>query len=289
MVAPHRKQAIVTLTTSKRLVTGRESRVRVASGLHGHRIGDDAVRSFTAELIGTFVLVLAIISTAIGATLAEPVAGAPFNSLAIPIAGGFALVVVVASFGHISGAHVNPAVTIGLALNRKFPARSVALYMIAQFAGSILAALSAWLLFGSKARSLAGLGATVPAAGVGIGRVFAAEAIVTFLLLLVVLAVATDARVPQGVAAVAIGFALATAIFISGPITGAGVNPARALGPMIVAGKFTDWWIYLIAPIFGGVCAATIYLRVLNGDSTVRCRLRNPAAEIQELPVVRSR
>ncbi len=161
--------------------------------------------------------------------------------------------------------------------------------MIAQFAGSILAALFAWLLFGSKARSLAGLGATVPAAGVGIGRVFAAEAIVTFLLLLVVLAVATDARVPQGVAAVAIGFALATAIFISGPITGAGVNPARALGPMIVAGKFTDWWIYLIAPIFGGVCAATIYLRVLNGDSTVRCRLRNPAAEIQELPVVRSR
>ncbi len=279
----------MTLTTSKRLSTRPENRIRAASGLHGHRIGDHVVRSFAAELIGTFVLVLAIISTAIAATLAEPVAGASFNSLAVPIAGGFALVVVVAGFGHISGAHVNPAVTIGLALNRRFPGRLVATYLSAQFAGSVLAALTAWLLFGSKGRVVAGLGATVPAAGVGMGRVFAAEGIVTFILVLVVLAVATDGRVPQGVAAVAIGFALATAIFISGPITGAGVNPARAFGPMIVAGKFTDWWIYLIAPIAGGACAATVYLGVLVGDATVKCQLRNPASEIQDPPVVRSR
>ena len=114
--------------------------------------------------------------------------------------------------------------TISLALNRRFPGRLAAAYLSAQFAGSVLAALTAWLLFGSKGRSVAGLGATVPAAGVGTGRVFAAEGIVTFILVLVVLAVATDGRVPQGVAAVAIGFALATAIFISSPITGAGVN-----------------------------------------------------------------
>jgi hypothetical protein len=89
------KAGDVTLTTSKRLPTRPESRIRVVSGLHGHGIGVDVPRSFTAELIGTFVRVLAIISTAIAAALAEPVAGASFNSLAVPIADGFALVVAV--------------------------------------------------------------------------------------------------------------------------------------------------------------------------------------------------
>ena len=136
---------------------------------------------------------------------------------------------------------------------------------------------------------MASLGATVPAAGVDIGRVFAAEGIVTFILVFVVLAVATDGRVPQGVAALAIGFTLATAIFISGPITGAGVNPARALGPMIVAGKFTDWLVYLIVPIAGGACAATVYVGVLIGDATVKRQLSNPSSEFQEAPGLRSR
>ena len=259
----------MTMTTSIRPPTRPRSDIRAASGLHGHNIGEETARAFTAELIGTFVLVFAIISTAIAATLSEPVAGASFDSLAVPIAGGFALVAVVASLGHISGAHVNPAVTIGLALNRRFPGRLVPAYLAAQFVGAILAALAAWLLFGGKARSVAKLGATIPASGVSIGRVFAAEGIVTFVLVLVVLAVATDRRVPQGVAAVAIGFALATAIFISGPITGAGVNPARALGPMIVAGTLTDWWVYLMAPLVGGAIAATVYLVVLHDDSPV--------------------
>ena len=207
----------------------------MASGLHGHRLESSPGRAVAVECIGTFVLVLAIISTAIAAQLSEAIAGAPYDSLAVPLAGGFALVVVVASFGHLSGAHLNPAVTVGLALNRRFPRRHVPAYVTAQLAGAIVAALAAWVLFGSKARSVASLGATLPAAGVGIGRVFAAEGTVTFVLVLVVLAVATDHRVPQGVAAVAIGFALAAAIFISGPISGAAVNPVRALGPMIVA------------------------------------------------------
>jgi glycerol uptake facilitator-like aquaporin len=88
------------------------------------------------------------------------------------------------------------------------------------------------------ARSIARLGATVPAAGVSAGRVLAAEAVVTFVLVLVVVAVATDSRVPRGIAAIAIGAALAAAIMISGPVSGAGVNPARAIGPMILAGQF---------------------------------------------------
>ena len=218
---------------------------------------------------------LSIVSTAIAAVLSEPVAGAPFDSLAVALAGGFALAVVVASVGHISGAHVNPAVTIGLALNRRFPVKAVPAYLVAQFSGAILAAFAAWAFFGEKGRSIAKLGATAPSHGLSPGRVFSAEAVVTFVLVLVVFAVATDERVPQGVAAMTIGFALASAIFISGPLTGAGVNPARALGPMIVAGEFTDWWVYLTAPLVGGAIAAAVFRSVLDDGQTLRNEIRS--------------
>ena len=256
-------------STSTRRLTKSAGSAAVTTGLHGHPIGADTVRAGAAELIGTFVLVLTIICTAIAANLSEPVAGVPYNSLAVPLAGGLALVAVVASLGHLSGAHVNPAVTVGLALNRRFPWTLVPVYVAAQFAGGVVAALVAWTFYGNRARSVTALAATVPAGGVGSGRVFVAEAIVTFVLVSVVLAVAADRRLPQGAAAMSIGFVLATAIFISGPITGAGVNPARALGPMIVD-KFTDWWVYLIAPLIGGAVAATTYHRLLNRTHPIR-------------------
>ena len=95
----------------------------------------------------------------------------------------------------------------------------------------------------------------------------AAEAVVTFVLVLVVVSVATDSRVPRGIAAVAIGAALAVAIVIAGPVSGAGVNPARAIGPMILAGQFTDWWAYLAAPLVGGVVAVALYDRFLRAGT----------------------
>jgi aquaporin Z/aquaporin NIP len=269
---------MTTTTASRHLSTSADPRSD-AVGLHGHGIGPHKVQAAAAELVGTFVLVLTIVSTAIAATLSRPVAGSPYDSLSVPLAGGFALVAIVASIGHLSGAHVNPAVTVGLALSRRFPWRHVPFYLGAQFAGGIVAAFAAWVLYGSRARSDAGLAATVPAAGIGGGRVFAAEAIVTFVLVGVVVAVATDSRVPQGVAAISVGFALAMAIFISGPISGAGVNPARALGPMIVAGKFTDWWAYLSAPLAGGAVAATFWALV-NGTRDVS-RGHHPDAGLQ--------
>lgn len=182
----------MTTTTSNGRPDEAGKRVQAcASGLHGHRLEDSAVRADAAEFLGTFVLVLAIISTAIAAELSEAIAGSPYDSLAVPLAGGFTLVVVVASLGHLSGAHLNPAVTVGLVLNRRFPMKRVPGYLVAQLPGAILAALAAWLLFGSKARSVASLGAILPAAGVGIGRVFSAEGTVTFVFVLVVLAVGT--------------------------------------------------------------------------------------------------
>ena len=236
--------------------------------LHGHQLERNLARAVTAEAAGTFVLVLAITSAAVAASLSRPVAGPPYGSLAVPVAGGLALAVAVASLGHISGAHLNPAVTLGLAVNRRFPWAYVPGYVVAQFAGAIAAAAVTWGLYGDQARSIARLAAPVPAAGVSAGRVLAAEAVVTFVLVLVVVAVATDSRVPRGIAAVAIGAALGVAIVISGPVSGAGVNPARAIGPMILAGQFADWWAYLVAPVAGGVVAVALYDRFLRAAST---------------------
>ena len=136
-------------------------------GLHGHLLGADVARASVAEAIGTFFLVLAITSTAIAATLDKPASGAAFSSLAVPIAGGLMLAAAAAGLGPVSGAHVNPAVTIALAVNRRFPWRYVPAYAVAQFSGAISAALVAWALYGNKARTVASLGATYPASGVG--------------------------------------------------------------------------------------------------------------------------
>jgi MIP family channel proteins len=237
-------------------------------GLHGHPLAANMARVALAEAVGTFMLVLTIVSTAIGATLSKPVAGAPYGSLAVPLAGGIVLAIAVASLGHVSGAHLNPAVTIGLAVNRRFPWRFVPAYVAAQFAGAVAAALVAWGFYGNQARSVANLGATYPATGVSVGSAFAVEAVVTFMLVLVVISVATDSRAQTGAAAMAIGAALAAAILISGPISGAGVNPARAIGPMIAAGNLTDWWLYLVAPLVGGIAATTVYDRFLRAGRT---------------------
>ena len=216
-----------------------------------------------AEALGTFILVLAIISVAIAAGLRRPVAGLPYSSETVAVAGGFALIVIVASIGKRSGAHVNPAVTVALAVDQKFPWSRVPAYVIAQFAGSIAAALVAWAVFGSKARSQANLGATAPAGGASALQVFVVEAFVTFVLMFAVISVASGTPASTAVTAIAIGLSLSVAILISGPISGAGVNPARALGPMIIAGQFTDWWAYLIAPVVGAVAAATAHTRLL--------------------------
>ncbi len=101
-----------------------------------------------------------------------------------------------------------------------------------------------------------------------LARAVTAEAAGTFVLVLVVVAVATDSRVPRGIAAMAIGAALAVAIVIAGPVSGAGVNPARAIGPMILAGQFSDWWAYLAAPLAGGAIAVALYDRFLRAGTT---------------------
>ncbi len=233
-------------------------------GLYGSQIdASHLVGAAIAELVGTFILVFGGTAVAVGAILARPTAGPAYDSLAVALAFGLALVAVVAAVGHVSGAHVNPAVTLGMAAAGKFPWNYTPVYIGAQLVGAVLGALATWLTFGGPARSEAKLAATYPAQGVGDLQAFLIEILITFILVFVVMAVATDERAPAAIAPIAVGFALAVGVFIAGPVTGGSVNPARSLGPMIVAGDLTSVWLYVLGPIIGGVLGALLYDRFM--------------------------
>jgi aquaporin Z/aquaporin NIP len=250
---------------ARRAMDEKEQEESGGGGLYGSQIdATHILGAAIAELVGTFVLVYGGTAVAVGAILARPTAGPPYDSLAVALAFGLALAAVVAAVGHVSGAHVNPAVTVGLAATKKFPWQFVPHYVGAQLVGAVLAALATWVTFGGAgARGEAKLAATYPAQGVGDLQAFVVEIFITFILVFVVMAVATDQRAPAAIAPIAVGFALAVGVFIAGPVTGGSVNPARSLGPMIVAGDLTSFWLYILGPIIGGVLAALLYDRTM--------------------------
>ena len=233
-------------------------------GLYGSTIdASHMVGAAIAELVGTFILVFGGTAVAVAAILTRPTAGPAYDSLAVALAFGLSLAIVVAAIGHVSGAHVNPAVTLGMSAAGKFPWQFVPVYVGAQLVGAILGALATWITFGGPGRAEAKLAATYPAQGVGDLQAFVVEVLITFILVFVVMAVATDDRAPAAIAPIAVGFALAVGVFIAGPVTGGSVNPVRSLGPMIVAGDLTSVWLYILGPIVGGVLAALVYERFL--------------------------
>jgi MIP family channel proteins len=236
-----------------------------ATGLYGSSTTTNLPRVILAELLGTYFLVLAGTAAAVSAALNLPIIGLPADSLTVALSFGLMLIALVFALGHISGAHFNPAITFALTLSRKFPWKYFPFYIISQLVGAVLAALTVWFMYGAKAKSVVALGATLPIKGVNGWRVLFIEAVVTFLLMLVVMAIATDERSPKAAAGTAIGFTLVVCILIAGPITGGAVNPARALGPMIVAGKYTDFWAYIIGPLVGALLAAILYSTLLVG------------------------
>jgi MIP family channel proteins len=241
-----------------------------ASGLYGSRIdSSNAIGAAVAELIGTFILIFTGCAVAVAAVLQRPTAGPVYDSLAVALAFGIALVIIVAAIGHVSGAHVNPAVTLSLAVTDKFSWQYVPIYIGAQLAGAVLGAIAVWIAFGEAAREVASLAATFPADNVGDIRALLVEILVTFILVFVIISVATDDRAPAGIAPLAVGFALACGVLIAGPITSGSLNPARTLGPMIVAGQFTAVWVYIVGPIIGGILAALVYDRFCSrADAT---------------------
>src|SRR5215216_2672101 len=249
---------------ARRALDEKEREDSGGGGLYGSQIdASHIVGAAIAELVGTFILLFGGTAVAVGAILSLPTAGAPYDSLAIALAFGLALAAVVAAIGHVSGAHVNPAVTLGMAATGKFPWNYTPVYIGAQLVGAVLAALATWLTFGGPARSKANLAATYPAQGVGDLQAFVVEILITFILVFVVISVATDERAPAAIAPIAVGFALAVGVFIAGPVTGGSLNPARSLGPMLVAGDLTSVWLYVLGPIIGGILGALLYDRTM--------------------------
>ena len=230
------------------------------AGLYGSTVGDRIVRATVAEAVGTAILVYVGTSVAVSG----PATGNQvYDLLGVVLAFGLVLVALVAALGHVSGCHLNPAITLGLASTGRFPWRYAGAYVVAQLVGGLLGSLATWASYGDQARTAADLAATFPGEGVSAGRAFLVELLVTFVLVLVVISVATDDRAEGAAAPVAVGFALAAAIFVAAPLTGGAVNPARALGPNLLAGELAPLWIYLLAPTVGGVLAAVLYDRVL--------------------------
>mgnify|MGYP000713509790 CR=1 FL=1 len=176
---------------------------------------------------------------------------------------GFAVFTAVACVGRISGAHINPAVTLGFWASGQFKAKQVAPYILSQCSGGVLASLLLRVLFGNRAN----MGATIPKEGL-VYQCLILEIILTFILMFVILNVATGAKEKGIVVGIVVGGVIALEAIFAGPISGASMNPARSLGPAIASMNFTGFWIYLLAPPLGALLAvpAWRWIRLAKRD-----------------------
>jgi MIP family channel proteins len=211
-------------------------------------------RKLAAELVGTFALVFA----GCGAIMVDAKTNA-LGHVGVAISFGLVIMVMIYALGHISGAHFNPAVTLAFALSRHFPWSRALGYWMAQLAGALLAAA---ILRGSLG-NIAHVGATLPSGSQG--QSFLWELVLTFFLMLVIVAVATDTRAVGEAAAIAIGGTVGLDAMFGGPVSGASMNPARSLGPALVSGDLHGIWLYIVAPLAGAVLGALSY-EFLRGE-----------------------
>ena len=184
------------------------------------------------------------------------------GQVGIALTFGLVIMAMIYAVGHISGAHFNPAVSLAFALTRHFPWPRVGAYWAAQFAG----ALSAALLLRSSLGDVANVGATLPSGSDA--QAFLWETILTFFLMFVIMAVATDTRAVGEAAAIAIGGTVALDALFGGPVTGASMNPARSAGPAIAAADLSDLWIYLTAPFLGAALGSLAYQFLRRAPAT---------------------
>lgn len=216
--------------------------------------------AYAAELIGTFLLVFFIC----GFLSVAHVAGFDLAGLALTHA--FALMVLVYALGGTSGAHFNPAVTTALWSIKKISTPNAVVYVICQLIGGVLGALVVLLLFNDVGNVTNYGAATINGKVLQNGSVWLgllAEGLGTFMLMWAIMGVAVNPRGEAALAGLAIGGALGVAVMIFGPATGAGLNPARWLGPAVASGVYTDGWLYVVGPILGAVLAALVYRAVV--------------------------
>ena len=201
-----------------------------------------------AEFLGTFILVFA----GTGAIVINHASGGVIGHAGIALTFGLVVLAMIYTFGDVSGAHLNPAVTLGFAAAGRFPANEIPGYITAQLGGAFAASGLLKLLFPADPT----LGATLPAGSTM--QSFIMEIILTAILMLVILSVSTGAKEKGVTAGIAIGAVIALEAMFAGPICGASMNPARSLAPAIVSGNFQHLWLYPLATILGSIIAVPL-------------------------------
>jgi aquaporin NIP len=217
----------------------------------------DLLRRASAEGLAAFALVFA----GCGAIVTDARYDGALGAVGVSLVFGLIIMVMIYATGHLSGAHINPAVTIAFTLSRHFPPRDAAAYVLAQLAGAVAGAL---LLLAVWPDQPAQLGATVPS--VGVGSAFVYELVLTAFLMFVIMAVATDTRAVGAAAAIAIGGTVGLDALFGGAVTGASMNPARSFGPALAAGEWHDFWLYVLGPVVGAGVGALAY-QLVRGDA----------------------
>lgn len=215
-----------------------------------------------SEFVGTFTLIFvgagSIVATqhVIGS---EPGTGG-IGLVTIAIAHGLAIATMVSAIGHVSGGHLNPAVSIAAWATRNLPTRDAGVYVASQLAGGIAGAAVLRGVVPKDAWEPVFLGTPVVSDAINVWQAVGIEAVLTFFLVFVIFGTAVD---PNGsfdkIAGLAIGFVVLMDIMMGGPFTGAAMNPARSLGPELVSGVWGGWWVYLLGPIVGGLVAGAVY------------------------------
>jgi MIP family channel proteins len=213
-------------------------------------------RLLAAEFVGTFALVFA----GCGAVMVDAKTHA-LGHVGVALTFGLVIMVMIYAVGHISGAHFNAAVTFAFALSRHFPWARAAGYWLAQFLGALTAAA---LLRGSLG-NLADTGATLPSGSQG--QSFLWELVLSFFLMFVIMAVATDTRAVGEAAAIAIGGTIGLDAMFGGPISGASMNPMRSLAPALISGNLHALWLYILAPVAGAGLGAVTY-QLIRAEAT---------------------
>ena len=185
--------------------------------------------------------------------MVDNISGGQVTHLGIGLTVGLIVAAMIFATGHVSGAHINPAVTLAFAISRHFPWKSVPCYIAAQLAGAVSASLVLFALLGNVAH----MGATLPTGSDA--QALGLEIVLAFFLMFVIMAVATDARAEGSLAAIAIGATIALESTFAGPISGASMNPARSLGPALVGWTWSSQWLYVVGPVAGAAVAALVY------------------------------
>lgn len=215
------------------------------------------MKNYLAEIIGTFILV----AFGTGVVVVDQQTDANVTLVGVALVWGLVVYAVISAIGDISGAHINPSVTVTLWASGRFPGSQVAPYIVCQLIGAVLGSVMVRLLF-PDAESLGG---TAPSGG--LMQSFLAEVLLTFLLLFVVLNVSEGAKEKGITAGIAIGGVITLEVLVGGPISGASMNPARSFGPALVGGDWTAYWIYVAGPILGGLIAAPLAILLRSDEN----------------------